>query len=429
MKKGATFSIRVAGCKVNQYEARQLAAALMQVGLREAGADERADVVVLHSCAVTAAAAKSSRQMARSLVADNEGAQLLVTGCAPGASDFIVPVEGAICMPAGPGWLRRVGEELEMRGLADAAQLPGYADDLVLDEFSGHTRAFLKVQDGCNIGCSYCIVPSLRGGPRDRDPQTVLAEAIQLSEAGYREMVVTGVSVGLYGKYSDCGTLAHLLKQLNDLEQTQRLRMSSLHPSELTPELLDLWASSPKMLPHVHLPLQAGSNHVLSVMRRGYTAEAFMDAVARVRAALDRPAFTTDVICGFPGETEEDFLETMRIAEAVGFSQMHIFPYSVRPGTDAAKMKQVHSSVARERCKRLRELGNRLAEAYRAQFNGTVFDVLVEEKKNGRAHGRCDRYYPLDFDLDRDAVGELIQVRQLSAGAGMSGSASAKLEI
>ncbi|MBN1269938.1 MAG: MiaB/RimO family radical SAM methylthiotransferase, partial [Kiritimatiellae bacterium] len=291
-------------------------------------------------------------------------------------------------------------------------------DELPIERFAGHTRAFLKIQDGCDIGCSYCIVPSLRKAPRDKDPDLILKEARALAASGHKEIVVSGVSVGLYGRGRDV-SLADVMRKLIGVPGIERLRLSSLHPADLGDTLCRVWPSSAKMMPHVHLPLQSGSDRILAAMRRGYTVAEFMGAVERARAALDEPAFTTDVIVGFPGETEEDFDHTLEVCRQVGFSRIHVFPYSVRPGTAAAELPgRVAADKVRERSRTLRKLGAELAQAFHEKFVGREVRVLVEScADDGTCEGHAERYFTARFAGRPEFLRQVVPVRIVGAGA------------
>jgi threonylcarbamoyladenosine tRNA methylthiotransferase MtaB len=411
-----TYWVDVLGCKVNQYDARQIAGLLDRYGLHLAPTSEQADLVVVHTCGVTADAARKSRQTIRRMQRGNPQAKIVVTGCA--ANEELTQVSHAptLRVPAGKDWLQHLATQIDAlktpeSGLAETIQTDAFA----VSNFGDHTRAFLKVQDGCNIGCTYCIVPSLRKAPRDKSIEAAVAAATQLTEKGYREIVVTGVSVGLYGRQSG-NSLAELLRHLLQIPNLGRLRLSSLHPGELTDELLAVWAGSKQIMPHLHLSLQSGSNATLQAMRRGYTAEEYFAAVERARAALGNPAFTTDVIVGFPGETDQHFEESYTFCQKVGFSQMHTFTYSPRPGTLAAKMKdQVNGAVASQRSDRLRELAKCMALKFHQKFIGQPIEVLVEQIKEGQASGYSEHYIPVEFQGLEVSKGQLVSLEAQNA--------------
>ena len=421
--KLTTYYVYVLGCKVNQYDAQQIGQLMERCGLDPVDRPDDADVIVVHTCGVTAAATQKSRQTIRRMQRDNPLAHIIVTGCA--AEDELTQVDQdpVFRVPAGADWLQRLAEKLDALATPKQHGVKGLeTDTFTISRFGDQTRAFLKVQDGCDIGCSFCIIPQLRKEPRDKAIDDALREAEALTAAGYREIVVTGVSVGLYGR--EHGTsLAELLRHLVTVPGIGRIRLSSLHPGELTDELLEVWSSSPAMMPHLHLSLQSGSDAVLHAMRRGSDTRDYFDAVERARAALDHPAFTTDIIVGFPGETETYFQESYDFCQKVGFSQMHIFTYSPRPKTIAARLRnQVNGAAAMERSERLRELGEQMARDYYSRFIGRNVEVLVERVKDGMAAGYSPHYIHTGFQAESVARGRIYTVKVTKADvSGISG--------
>ncbi len=413
-----TFLVNVLGCKVNQYDAQQIEQLLERYGLARTDQTDDADVIVVHTCGVTAAAAQKSRQTIRRMQRDNPLAHIIVTGCAANDELTQVDQDPVFRVPAGADWLQRLAEQVDSLATPNAVANDGIeTDTFTISRFGDHTRAFLKVQDGCDIGCSFCIIPQLRKEPRDKAIEDAVREATALTEAGYREIVVTGVSAGLYGRETN-SSLAQLLEQLVAVPNIGRIRLSSLHPAELTDELLAVWAASPNIMPHLHLSLQSGSDAVLHTMRRGYTSEEYYDAVVRARAALDNPAFTTDVIVGFPGETDTYFEESYEFCRKVGFSQMHIFTYSPRPKTIAARMpRQVNGNLATERSERLHALGEMLAADFHRQFIGQRLEVLVEQDRNGTSSGYSEHYIPVEFPSDVSLRKQVVAVDVTEATA------------
>ena len=423
-KPAEKYMVDVLGCKVNQYDAQQIGQLLERYGLHQTNETGDADVIVVHTCGVTATATQKSRQCIRRLQRDNPLAHVIVTGCAANEKLTRVDQNPVFRVPAGPDWLQRLAEQMDAlvkpdSGIADEIE----TDTFTISSFGDQTRAFLKVQDGCDIGCSFCIVPQLRKGPRDKSIGVAVREATALAHQGYREIVVTGVSVGLYGR--DTGdSLAALLYKLAEVPDIERIRLSSLHPGELTDELLDVWASSPKIMPHLHLSLQSGSTAMLQAMRRGYTAEEYYDAVERARTTLADPAFTTDVIVGFPGETDVLFEEGIDFCKKVGFSRMHVFTYSPRPNTPAARMGgQINGRIAAERSERLRALGREMARKYHRRFIGQEVEVLIEDICSGVAHGYSEHYIPVEFQtgLNHRNTVATVMVSEASA-SGISGA-------
>ena len=409
-ESSSTYDVRVLGCKVNAYEAQQIRHGLELSGLRPADEGESADIVVVHTCAVTSTAVKKSRQTVRRAQKANPGARVIVTGCA--ASENILASLQGVHARIGPreGWLTAFRDEVG--DLAGEVQWD--AENLAIDTFHAHSRAFLKVQDGCDIGCTFCIVPKLRRAPRDKPLPQIAEEAKRLANSGHKEIVICGVSVGLYGKDSGGPNLAQVLQRVSAIPGVERIRLSSLHPGELTDELLDVWAASPKVLPHLHLPLQSGSDRILAAMRRNYTASEFLAAVARARKVLDNPAFNTDVITGFPGESEEDFQASVALSKEVGFSRMHVFPYSPRPHTRAVRLEgRLDPAIARERTRRLGVVGSELRLQFYDRFRGSRARVLVEDwnPESSAYRGYTERYIPVEFQGAAGLRGEIVEIR------------------
>lgn len=419
------YRVEVLGCKVNQYEAEQIKELLSGNGV-EAGERRTADLILIHSCAVTAEAVRKLRQTIRRCAADAPRTRIIISGCAARAGIVDAELPDFSYIEPGRGWLARLASILPEVGCGryEGGNLAN--DSLPLRRFSGHHRAFLKIQDGCDIACSYCIVPSLRGGSRDKPLADILAEARNLLAAGHREIVVAGVSVGLYGKQSGVA-LAEVIERLARIEGIERLRLSSLHPSDLTSELLAVWSSSRKIMPHIHLPLQSGSDSILKRMRRGYDSREFLAAAERARSSLDAPAISSDVIVGFPGETEADFADTEAVAREVGFSRMHIFPYSHRPGTLAASFRREgRAGDLKNRIRRLRELGEELRHEFHRSLVGRKTTALAEtyDAETGIYRGYSERYVPVQFAGAAGKLGEVVELRLESATqSGMRGSA------
>ncbi len=419
-----SYLVNVLGCKVNQYDAQQIEQLLERYGLTKSKTSDDADVIVVHTCGVTAAATQKSRQAIRRMQRDNPLTHVIVTGCAAEDELTRVDQEPVFRVPAGSDWLQRLAEQLDTLAMPASYSVDGIeTDTFTISRFGDHTRAFLKVQDGCDIGCSFCIIPQLRKEPRDKAIEDAVREATALTEAGYREIVVTGVSVGLYGRGRN-SSLAALLRKLVEIPDIGRIRLSSLHPGELTDELLEVWSSSPHIMPHLHLSLQSGSDAVLHAMRRGYNSEEYYTAVERARAALDNPAFTTDVIVGFPGETDSYFEESYAFCKKVGFSQMHVFTYSPRPKTMAAKMgNQVNGAAATERSHQLNELGQSMALDYHRRFIDRKIEVLIEGVKEGNATGYSEHYIPVEFQTTEHKRGQVVQLTATDATSqGISGT-------
>ncbi len=396
-----TYRLTDLGCKVNQYETQLLAERLEALGLRPAPRGRPADLCLVNTCAVTAAAAAKSARAVRQARKRNPGALILAAGCAVSAAgrDEMLGRTGAD--------LALTQEEKLDPGLPAVAALcerPRPAPEPAgITRFDAHCRAFVKIQDGCDAFCAYCIVPSLRGAPRSRPLEEIGREAAALAASGHRELVLSGVHLGIYGR--DLGGSADLADALRTVLQAApgaRVRLSSLDPSEVSDGLLELAAGHPRFCPHLHLPLQSGDAGVLRAMRRRYDPEDFLGTVERVRARLDRPGITTDVMTGFPGESPEAFRNTVEVCRRAGFSRMHVFPFSPRKGTDAAVMTgRVPADVARARAAELIRLGAELAGEFAGSCVGREEEVLVEETPpGGLLAGYSGRYVRAHFQAD-----------------------------
>lgn len=409
------------GCKVNQYETQYVKELLEHAGWVEAGDGERADLCLVNTCTVTHEGDAKSRQQVRRLARANPGADVVVMGCyATRAPAAVAALPGVTRVIVGKD---RLAEELAPYGVT--SPLPG------ISRFDDHQRAFVKVQDGCLLRCAFCIIPSVRPTLRSRAPEEIADEVVRLVESGYREIVLTGIHLGHYGLDLSKGRpkeqwtrLWHLLDRLAALPGDFRVRLSSLEAAEARDDLIRAMAGHPRVVPHLHLCLQSGSDRVLTAMRRRYRRKGFLDRVARIRAALDAPAFSTDVIVGFPGETAADFAETCEVVREAGMSRVHVFSYSPREGTDAARLgDDVPSAVKAARREALRQLEGELAERYYQSLVGRVLDVLVEgpdDQRPGHARGTSCRYAPVAFPGDGAALRrQRVPVRALRVENGL----------
>jgi len=398
------------GCKVNQYETEYVRQGLARVGYREARNGEPADLCVVNTCTVTADGEAKSRKAIRHLARENPGAEIIVMGCyAARAPDEAAALPGVVEVLADK---RELPDLLARRGVIDVPS--GIAT------FGRRHRAYVKVQDGCRMACSFCIIPLVRPHLVSRPIEHVLDEVRRLVDHGHREIVLTGIHLGHYGA---CGfaqekrptNLAGLVRRLADLPGEFRLRISSIEAVEATPELLSVMADRPdRICPHLHLSMQSGSDAVLRRMWRRQTVAEFLARCERARRALDHPALTTDVIVGFPGETDEDFAATCRAVEAAEFSKLHVFRFSPRRGTPATGFpEQVPEPIKRRRAAELSALGARLREAYLQSLLGRPLQVLVETPfggHRGRLRGTAARYVPVELSGDEQLLGRLVTV-------------------
>lgn len=382
------------GCKVNQYDSQALRERSASRGLVEVPADREADHYVLNTCTVTEAAAEEALREARRIRREHPFAEITVTGCAADThADAFAPL-GRVVPTAAKATL------FEDPRLASGDLLPSIFD-LQISAFEGHTRAFLKVEDGCDLNCSFCIIPRVRGRARSRSVASAVEEARRLLDRGHRELVLSGVHLGAWGKdLPGRPRLAELAARLLELPGLGRLRLSSLEAPELDDALLDLMASDPRFCPHLHLPLQSGDAGVLRAMRRRYSPAQFLETCDRIRARLHDPAISTDVIAGFPGETEAAFENTLELCRRAGIARLHAFSYSRRRGTDAAARPELPPRVKKERARRLRALGDALAADHARSFVGREVEVLAEADGTGWT----ERYVRVRTGAPRNAL-------------------------
>ncbi len=388
MKKAALHNL---GCKVNAYETEAMQQLLEEAGYEIVPFGGPADVYVVNTCSVTNIADRKSRQMLHRARRNNPGAVIVAAGCYVQAEDTNVLEEGIADIVLGnnkkehliPMLTQYMNTQMPAK---DWESLNGQADyeTLSISRTSQHTRAFMKIQDGCNQFCSYCIIPYMRGRVRSRQPQEVFKEAERLAQSGCKEIVLTGIHLSSYGR--DHGDFAgdgllELLKKLHDIEGIARIRLGSLEPGIITEPFAQALSAMDKICPHFHLSLQSGCDTVLRRMNRKYTAAEFQEKCAILRRSFLRPAITTDVIVGFPGETEEEFLQTEQFLRQIRFYEMHIFKYSMRKGTKAAAMDgQISDAQKTRRSARLIGLGKQMSREFRESFVSETADVLLEEE-------------------------------------------------
>lgn len=407
-----TFRIITFGCKVNQYDSQQWSAALVRAGLSEAGGDGGCDVALVNTCTVTAAADAQARQAIRKCRMHNAQCRIVVAGCygqVGAAALRKLPEADLVVGRYGPEAFAAVRDLLGLAGGAFAEGIGGFA---------GHTRAFLKVQDGCDHRCSYCIVPLARGRSRSRQLAEAIAEAQRLALAGHKELVVTGVRLGEYRP-----SLRVLLRSLETVPGVERIRLSSLEPDDLDGDTIDAIAQSRKTARHLHLPLQSGDDRILRSMRRPYTLRRFSDLLAAVRRAVPEMTFGTDIIAGFPGETEEQFNRSYQAVRDLPITHLHVFTYSRRPGTAAAAMAgQIPGPVMRERSQRLRDMFEKKQRAYWETQSGSTTPVLFESHANGLWTGLGEHYFRVGVP-SREELGNALRTVRLTRAAegGMSG--------
>lgn len=472
-----TFAVHTLGCKVNQYESQQVHQILLNAGLSAATPAQQPDIVIVNTCCVTHIASAKSRQKIRKAQKMYPKSSIIVTGCLPVGQDqelqniqnIIIAKEknnlAAIIDRITRDWfptsthptnskpinLCKIKDkndkfscwhvqkplipahhcyekerEPALRSAVKSAKPKTLQDKLgILTHYHGQCRAFLKIQDGCDAHCTYCIIPKIRTKVCNKPVKTVLLEAQNLIRSGHREIILTGIFLGAYGQSTarrkkwapeNANALADLLEQVAGLDGLARIRLSSLEPLDVTDRLLEVMTAYPNIMPHLHLPLQSGSANILRKMARQYTIHDYMRVIETVKSSFDRPAITTDIIVGFPGETEEDFNATVNIARQIGFAKIHVFSFSLRKNTPAEKMAKLFGAVSPKEIKRrstiLQTLDADLQEQFQKSCSGLQETVIVE--KTRPPQGRCTRYFMVDLrnrlDTKNLKKGQLVHV-------------------
>ncbi|MCR4587147.1 MAG: tRNA (N(6)-L-threonylcarbamoyladenosine(37)-C(2))-methylthiotransferase MtaB, partial [Lachnospiraceae bacterium] len=424
---------------------------LQQLGYKIVPFDDVADIYVVNTCSVTNVADHKSRQMLHQAKKRNPRAIVVAAGCYVQTGKETLEQDPLVDLLLGNNLKGQLGKALEAyfaeqgdvtrasgtgsagsQGRADMKSrwvedinAPHSYEDMLLLHTGGHTRAEIKIQDGCNQFCTYCVIPFARGRNRSRKPEAVLEEVRKIAEAGYKEIVLTGIHISSYGldfegktnvKKGDsfpCDHLVSLLKQIHEVDGIERIRLGSFEPRIITEEFVDVLAGMPKICHHFHLSLQSGCDSVLERMNRHYTTAEYRDSVVLLRGKLGNPAITTDVIVGFPGETEEEFETTVKYLEELNFYEMHVFPYSRRAGTPADRMgDQLTKAVKEERVHRLIELRDQQSKAFRESYIGTKQPVLFEESKVIDGHtyqmGHTKEYIEVACRTEEDLKGKIL---------------------
>lgn len=401
MKSVALFNL---GCKVNSYEMEGMGQLLREKGYRVVPFGEKADIYIVNTCTVTNIADRKSRQMLHRARQMNPEAVVVAVGCYVQTGQQAVEVDDSIDLAIGNNRKKdivtilekyledRQDKTLQGTTVPDIGRIREY-EEMLLKQTAEHTRAYIKIQDGCNQFCSYCVIPYARGRVRSRREEDILREISGMAEAGYHEVVLTGIHISSYGidlgegneaggQYNGGSRLIELAERIQDIPGLDRIRLGSLEPRIMSPKNIKRLAAIPKLCPHFHLSLQSGCDTTLKRMNRHYTAGEYYNCVENLRSHFDRPAITTDVIVGFPGETEAEFELTRAFLEKVNFYEMHIFKYSRRTGTAAAGMSgQIPESVKRLRSEALLELTKEQAKAFRKSYIGREAEVLLEEPR------------------------------------------------
>ena len=411
-----TVSIQTLGCKLNQADSEALARQFIRVGYKIVAPSEPADICVVNTCTVTHVADSKARQALRATHRQNPSALVVATGCYAQRSPKELAGLKEVDLVVGNSEKDRL-VEMVVAARGDEIEACAIGDEpaSVLTGGFGRTRAMVKIQEGCNQVCAYCIVPKVRGRERSIPPQVLVSQVKRRVEEGYKEVVLTGTQLGSYGFELTEADLKGLLELLLVETKVERPRVSSLQPQEITQDLLRLW-DDPRLCPHFHMPLQSGSDQVLKWMRRRYDSAQYAEAVERVRNRVPGVAITADVIVGFPGEEEHRFQESLQFAEGMEFASTHVFPYSVRPGTSAAYMgPRVDEMSRRERMEKMLTLARKQASAFRRKSIGTTRQVLWERAdiRGGKPIyvGLTDNYLKVHTGRDAPLINEITSAR------------------
>lgn len=421
----STVAFHTLGCKVNHYETEAIWQLFKEADYDRVDFETNADVFVINTCTVTNTGDKKSRQIIRRAIRQNPDAVVCVTGCyaqtSPAEIMEIPGVDIVVGTQDRHKLLRYIEqyqiERQPINGVGNIMKNRIY-EELEVPYFTDRTRASLKIQEGCNNFCTFCIIPWARGLMRSRDPQKVVEQATQLVNSGYKEFVLTGIHTGGYGQDLKNYNLAQLLRDLDEINGLERIRISSIEASQLTDEVINVISQSNKVVRHLHVPLQSGSDNVLKRMRRKYTMAHFSERLTELHKALPDLAVTSDVIVGFPGETDEEFHETYDFIVNHHFSELHVFPYSPRIGTPAARMdNQIDDEIKNERVHKLISLSNQLAKEYASKFEREVLEVIPEEvgEAPNTLVGYADNYMKVQFEGDESLIGQIVKVKILKA--------------
>ena len=421
----STVAFHTLGCKVNHYETEAIWQLFKDANYERVEFETNADVFVINTCTVTNTGDKKSRQIIRRAIRQNPDAVVCVTGCyAQTSSAEIMEIPGVDIVVGTQDrhklldYIQQFQDERQpINGVGNIMKNRTY-EELEVPYFTDRTRASLKIQEGCNNFCTFCIIPWARGLLRSRDPEKVVEQATQLVNSGYKEIVLTGIHTGGYGQDLKNYNLAQLLRDLDTIEGLERIRISSIEASQLTDEVIDVIGNSNKVVRHLHIPLQSGSDDVLKRMRRKYTMAHFSERLTKLHQALPDLAVTSDVIVGFPGESEDEFQETYDFIVNHHFSELHVFPYSPRIGTPAARMdNQIDEETKNVRVHKLISLSNQLAKEYASKFEDEVLEVIPEEmgEEPHTLVGYADNYMKVRFEGDDSLIGQIIKVKIVKA--------------
>ncbi len=416
MKK--TVASMTLGCKVNTYDTTSIIKMFKDKGYSVVNFDEKADVYLINTCTVTNLSDRKSRQAIRKAYKQNENAIIIATGCYAQTKEEEVKKIQEIDLIVGTKDRHKIVDIVESYSKVDG-QISIVSDlkvnesfeDFGISEIDGQTRAYLKIQDGCNQYCSYCIIPYARGNIRSRDINSIIEEVKKLSKNGYKEIVLAGIHIASYGKDIKNIDLLDVIEEVNKIEGIERIRFSSVEPSFFTEETLKRLKSFEKVCDFFHLSLQSGSDFVLKNMNRKYNKEDFREAVKRIRSYYENVSITTDIIVGFPYEEDEHFEETKDFVNEIGFSKIHVFPYSKKDGTKASMLPQVKDQVKTARASQLRKISDQLEEDFINKFKNKNMDVLFEREKNCTYEGYTTNYIKVKKNSETNIINKIVNVK------------------
>ncbi len=412
------------GCKVNQYETEAMEELFKNKGYDIVAGEDVADIYVINTCTVTNMSDRKSRQFIRRAKRLNENSLVAVVGCYSQTSpEEIESIEGVdvIIGTSNRGDIvelceKAIEENIRINIVKDAKYNKEF-EDIKIDDLADMSRAYIKIQDGCNQFCSYCIIPYARGPIRSRGLEDIYEEVVDLRDKGFKEIILTGIHVASYGKdFTEEVDLKDLIRKISTVDGIERIRFSSLEPRLIDDEFMEVLLESKKACDHFHLSLQSGSDTVLERMNRKYTTREYKEKVDLIRKYMPNSGITTDIIVGFPGETEEEFKESLDFVEEVGFSRLHVFKYSKREGTPAASMKnQVDGNIQNERSTRLIELGEKKIQDFAKNFIGKEMEVFIEPSSDLESlEGYTTNYLRVRLPYDESIIGRVVRVKILS---------------
>lgn len=393
-------AIHTLGCKVNIYESEYIINILKENGYQIVDFDSKADIYIINTCTVTNTSDKKSEKMIKRARKQNKDAIIIAMGCHAQIKGDNIDADIIIGNKDKSKIISLIEEYQENKNkIKRIYNLDNVSfEDMYISSFNSHTRAFVKIQDGCDAFCSYCIIPYARGPIRSKDPKTVIKEITSLVENGYKEIILTGIHTGKYGKDINY-TFEQLLKEIIKIKNLYRIRISSIEINELTDPILDLIKDNKIIAKHLHIPLQSGSDKILKLMDRKYDLKFYKDRIEKIRKMIKDISITTDLIVGFPNENEKDMEDTLKFLKEIKFTKIHTFPYSKREGTKAASMEnQIDETIKRKRVKTVLELSDQLEQDfYQSKLNETE-EVIIEQTKDGKSYGYTSNYIKVEID-------------------------------